>query len=230
MSQGLLITPSDLPLYGAASDFLAQFAVQTLVVKITTAGALGTMAWAWKQLGDIDYSDPITSTTTTPNVISLPDPGYAALTFAAGSYVLDSTYTIDPSGTVTRAGGAINTVTATRSDIVTSMCEVVTSQAVTWMQPRAKPPIISVGTGCKSWLADIVIYRLKSRVGMSPGTIGSGDENLRLRAEDAEKNLRAIGRSDNRPPDLVDSSTNNLGPGIPLMPRSLTRRGFGEFT
>jgi hypothetical protein len=102
----------------------------------------------------------------------------------------------------------------------------VTSDAVTWMQPRVVPPVVSVGAQIVGWLADLAIFRLKSRSGMTPPGAGSGDDNLRANAEAAEKNLRMIGASEDRPPDLVDSSQGDIGAGFSALPQGDSLRGW----
>jgi hypothetical protein len=62
------------------------------------------------------------------------------------------------------------------------------------------------------------MYRLRSRQGMTPPEAGAGDDNVRLRAKDAEKQLMAIGASSDRPPDIVDSSQGDTGAGFNAYP------------
>lgn len=231
MAQLPLITEADLVEQGASSDFLAQFRVRPIEVKCTTSGALGVATFAWRPYGATEWSADELSDAAAPWAWSVPEPAWAVVTFAAATYTSGNQWSIAASGVVTPAGGSPSTVTATRVRIVATTIDAVTSDAVTWMaNNRVKPPVLSLGAGQRGWLAAIAIYRLKSRQGMTPSQAGQGDENLRARAIDAEENLKAIGRSDGRPPDLVDSSTNNLGTGIPLMPRSLSPRGFGNFS
>jgi hypothetical protein len=60
---------------------------------------------------------------------------------------------------------------------------------------------------------------------MTPSTAGTGDENLRLLADDAERNFKRSGASAMRDPGVVDSSANNTGTGL-VMPVSDPLRGF----
>jgi hypothetical protein len=215
--QAPLIITADLPRYGASSDFLSQFNLRPLVVQIVAGGDLGAMTWQWQRQGDSAWSELIYSEANAgqPWAYSPADPAFATFTFAPGTYVADATYTVSSTGVVTTSSFA--GLTAARFDVREVACVEVTSLAVTWMQPRVVAPVISVGEQVKGWLADLVIYRLRSRQGMTPEGAGGGDDNVRLRAKDAERNLKAIGASQDRPPDLVDSSAGS-GAGFPVYP------------
>lgn len=226
MSQAPLITRRDLLNHGADSGFLAQFALRQIEVECVTAGALGVASFAWRFVGDSLWSAAEVSEAGSTWTWEAPDPSWASLTFAAHSYADGNAWTVSTSGTVTPQAGAPSTVTATRADIVAATIASGTSDAVTWMQPRVVPPVVSLGEGQKGWLAVICIYRLKSRQGMTPAQAGSGDENLRARALDAESNFRAIGASAQRPPDIVDSSDGGTGAGLSLLPLSDPLRGW----
>lgn len=227
MSQADLIQISDLLQYGASSDFLSQFQPRPLSVQIVAGGALGSMTWQWQSFGDPAYSAVIASENAPPWVYSLPDPGFGTLTFASGTYNANDVYTISTAGVVTGGtGGGIGMVSATRFDPRAIACTSATSKGVTWLQPRCVPPIISVGPQVKEWLACVAVYALRSRQGMTPPDAGAGDDNVRLRAVDAEKQLRAIGISEDRPPDIIDSSTSNTGAGFAAYPIGDSLRGF----
>lgn len=228
MPQDPLITREKLALYGAPSDFLAQFRARPLVVEIVTGGALGTMTFRWRLQDDDDaWSDEETSEAGSTWSTTLADPAFATLTFAAGTYVADKQYVVRSSGAVVAGSGALDALTATRIDIVASICDSTTKKAVTWLSStRVVPPIVSVDTEIEEWLAAVAIYALKSRQGSTPPGAGLGDENLRLRALDAEENLKAIGRSAQRPPGLVDSSSSGDGGGFTAYPESDDLRGW----
>lgn len=223
MDQALLITPAELPQYGASSDLLWQFRLAPVLVQVVTGGALGLMTWQWQRFGDASYSETFASETAGGSAwsSSLPDPAFATATFAPGTYNAGDVYTISSTGVVMGGTtGGVGLLTATRLDVVTQACTSATSRGVTWMQPRCVAPIISVGPGTKEWLTSVVIYSLRSREGMTPAGAGAGDDNVRARAVDAEKNLRAIGISQERPPDIVDSSSDGTGAGFTAMPIS----------
>jgi len=83
----------------------------TILITITTPGALGTALYSYT----VDGGAAVTGQTTTPNsgsnyVVTIPGTG-VTLTFAPGTYVNNSTYTITSTGSVTLGGGAISTVT-----------------------------------------------------------------------------------------------------------------------
>lgn len=223
MSQQNLITPFELSLYGASSEFLEHFRPRPIEISISTAGVLGTMRFCWRFVGEDTWSAPIpTDSDGEETDVALPDPSWCCLLFSAGTYVVDDVYTIASSGLVTPAG----LVNASRFDLRDVQCEAVTSKSVTWMLPRCVPPIISVGSQIKEWMANMVIYSLRSRSGMTPSGAGSGDDNVRALAESGEKNLKAIGISEDRPPDLVDSSSDAGGAGFNAYPIGDDLRGW----
>lgn len=227
MAQADLISLTDLLQYGASSDFLNQFQPRPLSIQIVAGGALGTMQWQWLSSENPTYSATLTSENVSPYTYTLPDPGFGTLTFSAGTYVLNDIYQVSSAGVVTGGtGGGVGLISAVRFDLRALTCTAVTSKGVTWMQPRVVPPVISVGPQIKQWLAAIAIYDLRSRQGMTPPEAGAGDDNVRLRALDGEKQLRLIGASNDRPPDIVDSSTGNTGAGFSAQPIGDSSRGW----
>lgn len=231
MSQAPLITPSDLLQNGATSDFLAQFQAQPLSILIIAGGPLGTMTWEWQQVGDTSFSSTIPSEVVAGGgswVFGLPDPTWAIATFAPGAYNTGDVYNVNSSGIVTGGtGGGIGLISATRFDLRLQVCDATTSKAVTWMLPRCTPPILSVGSQVKEWMSSVAIYALRSRQGITPSGAGAGDDNVRARAVDGEKNLKSIGVSQQRPPDIVDSSPGNAGAGFTVLPISGDLVGWG---
>jgi hypothetical protein len=231
MAQSPLITRRDILNHGASSDFLSQFLVRSIEVQVQTGGALGVMTVAWRFQGATTWSVVEGSVAGAEWIFEVPDPGFADVTFPAHTYTEGSTYTIDPAGNVIPQGSATVGPTAERSDVVGAVIDAVTSDVVTWTQPRVVAPIVSLGEGQKGWAAALAFYRLKSRQGMMPNQAGTGDENLRARALDAETNFKAIGASNNRPPDLIDSSAGGGTAGAGFqMPVSRSSRGFGDFS
>lgn len=219
-NQPRLIQVADLGRLGASSDFLAIFQPRPLLVQIVLGGVLGTMTWQWQLQGDSAWSGTINSEAITPWSSSPVDPAYAVLTFAAGTYVLGDTYVVSSTGVVTGGSGTgIGLLSATRFDPRADACDEVTSLGVTWMQPRVVPPVLSIGPQIAGWFFDLVKYRLRSRQGMTPAGAGAGDDNDRARAIDAEKNLKMIGASEDRPPDIVDSSQGDIGAGFNAYPQ-----------
>jgi hypothetical protein len=82
----------------------------TILITITTPGALGTAVYSYQ----VDGGSTVTSQATTPNsgsnyVVTIPGTG-VTLTFAPGTYVNSSTYTVNTLGAIALGGGAIATV------------------------------------------------------------------------------------------------------------------------
>jgi hypothetical protein len=226
-NQPQLIFPADLYRLGGSSDFLDQFRPRPLQVQIVAGGAIGTMTWQWQQVGDTAYSAVISSETPAPFAFPLSDPGYGVLTFATGTYVANDVYNISSSGVVTGGSGTgVGLLSATRFDVRQDACVEVVSIGVTWLQPRCVPPITQVGPQIQGWFADLVMYRLRSRQGLTPAGAGAGDDNVRMRADTAQKELQRIGGSEDRPPDIVDSSQGNLGLGFAAYPIGDPLRGW----
>jgi hypothetical protein len=227
--QAALITRRDLLNHGASSDFLERLKIRPIEVQISTGGSLGTMTVAWRPQGATGWSRAEQSEPGGTWTWDTPDPGYASATFPAAVYTAGHAWTIATDGSVTPQGAAPAGPTAVRNDVVAAIIAGVTSDFVTWAQPRCVPPIVSIGEGQKGWAAAIAVYRLKSREGMTPTQAGTGDENQRARALDAELNIKGIGASAMRPPDIVDSSPGGGGTGIPQFARSRSSRGFEDY-
>lgn len=208
-----LVTRAELPQFGVAPEFLEQFTVRPIQVQIVTAGALGTMTAKWRPLGETVYSETVASSSLGPWSWS-PAQSSAVIAFASGVYVASSIYTIDEAGTVTISGGGIATVTASRYDLVAKSITSQTQKAVDLMQPRITPPLTAWGSGIKNAVASMVLYDLKSAVGLASGSAAVGDDNIRLRYMDAVDYLQRIGRGDRKPPDVADSSSGGAGAGL----------------
>lgn len=83
----------------------------TILVTMTTGGALGTAIFSYQ----VDGGSTVTGQTTTPNsginfVFVVPGTG-VTLTFAPATYVLNSTYTVNTLGSIAVGGGGTSTVT-----------------------------------------------------------------------------------------------------------------------
>jgi hypothetical protein len=212
--------------FGGTSDFLDQFRARPLSILVVDGGALGVMTFQWKRQGEDNYSATIYSEAGASFSFVLPDPAHATLTFVDGAYLASSTYVIDSAGRVTLGIGAFDGLTATRFDLIADACLSATKKAATWMQPRVVSPVLSIGEDIKQWIADVAKYALRSRNGVTPPGAGAGDDNDRLRAVDAEKNLKLIGQSTDRPQDLIDSSGSLEGAGLPAYPTGGEIRGW----
>lgn len=86
---------------------------KSVLITITTAGAINTMAFTWK-VGTGATSAPVVTSGGGTYTFLVPGT-FTTLSFAPGTYVLSSTYTIATDGTITRGGSAINTVTQASS-------------------------------------------------------------------------------------------------------------------
>jgi hypothetical protein len=221
MSQAPLLTPSDLLQNGGTSDFLAQFVPRPLLVQIQTGGPLGAMQFLWQQQIDGSYSAAVPSEAISPWSVDLPDPSFCSLSFAPGTYVPGDVYVVSSQGVVSGGSGSgVGLLSATRFDPRIIACARATSDIVTFTQPRVVAPIISIGPQIVGWGCSRAIWHLRCRQGVTPPGAGGGDDQQRLNAEEAEKQLRAIGVSQTRPPDIVDSSPGNAGSGFTAQPIS----------
>lgn len=213
MAHTALITRAEAPRYGIPADFLAQFDVRPIQVLVETAGALGTATFSWRRLGDSDYSAEVTSSPASTWEWS-PAGSFAVLTFAPGTYVVDSTYTIDEDGTVTRSGSAINTVTATRFDVVEDKIAEVTDEATDDMQPRYMLPLLEWGAAVKGHAAAWLKYLLKDYLGFAPAGQNPGDQQIADAWMAAREYFRRQGSGQKKSPDIVDSSSTGTGAGL----------------
>lgn len=220
-----LLTRAELPQYGLDEEFLAQFDVRPIQLTAETAGALGTAAFKWRLLGDEEWSPPRTSSPRAPWEWS-PPRSFCALAFAAGTYTTTAIYTIDEDGTVTRSGAGPDTITASRWDPVATARASVTDRATSAMQPRYVLPLLAWGDGVKRAAADWLKYELKSDVGMAPALGAVGDENIRLRYEDAVKYFKALGAGPDKSRDITDSSASGRGGGLMVKIASDEKAGF----
>jgi len=226
MAHADLITRAELLAFGLDSDFLGQFDVVPIEVKISTAGALGTMEIEWRNAGETDWSPAVRSSVRAPWVYSPKPRSYAILTFAAGTYVASSIYTVDEAGTVTRSGGAIDTVTAERFDIVERAIDTVTARVVGKMQPRKETPITAWGADVKQAAFAWVRYLLKDAVGFAPSPASIGDMQIVEEKDNAIRFIDRIGSGAESPPDLVDSSAAGTGNGLKVRVSSDSLRGW----
>jgi hypothetical protein len=226
-NQPQFLVPADLLRYGMSSDFLAQFQLRPLTVQIVAGGGLGAMSWQWQQAGDSAFSALFPSEAAPPWAWSLTDPGFGILTFATGTYNANDVYNVSTAGVVTGgSGGGIGLISASRFDVRQDACIWAISTAITWMTPRVVAPVLSVGPQIFGWIADLAIFKLRSRQGLAPPGAAVADDQVRLNYEIAEKNLKLIGESQDRPPDLVDSSQGNAGAGFAAYPIGDTLRGW----
>lgn len=232
MSQAPLFTFTDMLAHGASTDLLDGYRVKPIEVTVETGGALGEMTVKWRPVGQSDWSAADPSDPGTTWVWAPRDPAFAVLTFSTATYTAGDSWTVTAAGTVVPQGSAPATLAVTRTNVVDSVIAGVTSDIVTWCQPNAVPPVISIGEGMKSWASTIAIWRLKLRSGVTPSEAGSGDAMLMEEARRCEERFRAVGASANRPPDLIDSSSGGgtAGAGLPHLPRSRSSRGFGDFS
>jgi hypothetical protein len=215
-----LVTPAQLPRYGVPSAFLAQFLPRPFEVLITTGGALGTMAFAWRFVGDEAYSSPIASGAGSSWVYGIDD-AFASLTFAAGSYTVDAVYTVDVAGTVSPA----TLITADVYDLRDTACSSVTTEAMYLMRDAIRPPLTSWGDDARTHAGAMVYAILKRSRGATPEGAGAGDANIFLAEEMGRKFFREIGEN-GRPDSMTDTSTSSDGPLIPVYPVGDSLRGW----
>jgi hypothetical protein len=81
------------------------------------------------------------------------------------------------------------------------------------MAPAVVPPLIAWGDDIKQKAADLLMYELKSWLGLAPQEAAVGDENVIIRAQLAREYFDAIGDGKIDPPGLVDSSADGAAGG-----------------
>ena len=216
-----LVTRVEMPRYGVSTDFLGQFDVRPLEVKIETGGALGTAVMRWRKLGESVWSAALKSSPRAPWTWS-PARAGADITFAAGTYVLNSTYTIDEAGNVSTAGGGIDAVTAARFDEVELETQAVSDEATDLLQPRYVLPLVSWGATVKRHAAIWIRWRLKARLGMSPEKVAVGDDLVIAEGEASREYFRFQGMAQSKSAEIVDSSSgaDPIAPAIFELPIS----------
>jgi len=217
---GLLVTPALLSRYNVPSLFLGQFEPRPFSIQISTAGALGVMAFTWQWVGDTNWSAPIVSDAGSSWSYTLDDT-FADLTFAAHVYTLNAVYTIDRNGVVT--GGA--EVTAARFDLRQNACSAVTTEAMQLMRDAIHPPLQSWGDDATTHAAAWVYEVLKRGRGLAPVEAAPGDANVFTAADEAKKFFASIGEK-GKPDSMVDTSTTVDGPLIPVYPYGDHPRGW----
>lgn len=217
---GFLVTPAQLSRYHVPSAFLAQFAPLPFSILISQGGVLGTMQFQWQYPGDSAWSSPITSVAGTTWPYTLEDT-FSDLTFAARTYVLNETYTVDPAGVVTGAAG----LTAARFDLRATACSAATAEAMTLMRDAIRPPLTTWGDDAVMHAAAMVYGILKRSRGATPQGAGEGDANVFSAEEVARKFFSDIG-ANGRPDNMIDTSPTADGPLVPAYPSGDTLRGW----
>lgn len=205
MAHAYLVPIAELPRCGITSSLLDQFEPRPIEILITAAGPLGTMKLQWRLLGDADWSAEIASSPLASWVLTL-DEAFAILTFAAGTYVANSTYVVNELGVVTLGGGALAALTAERYDARETESQATTDLCLGWMKPAVVPPLVSWGADIRGQYAFVLRGRLKRRLGLSSQQASVADENIIATEEKAEAWFKAVGAGDVEPVDLVDSS------------------------
>lgn len=215
-----LVKATELSRYNVPSSFLAQFDPRPFAVLISTAGALGVMAFQWQWIGDTSWSEPIVSDAGASFLYTLDDT-FCDLTFATASYALNAEYTIDRNGVVTGGAGE---VTAARFDLRVNACSAATYEAMQLMRDAIRPPLTRWGDDATTHAAAIAYAILKRGRGSTPpGADGSGDTNVYSAEGRALEFFRDIGKN-GKPDSMVDTSTTIDGPLIPVYPKSPTQR------
>lgn len=218
---GLLVTPVQLSRYGVPSDFLSQFQPRPFTLQITAAGALGAMAFAWQYPGDPSLSVPMFSTAGATWQTTV-DGAFADLTFAAATYGLGDTYTVDTAGHVSGPSGNI---VASLWDQRQVMCSAVTTEAMSRMRDAIHPPLMAWGDDATRHAAAWVYALLKRSKGATPTGAGSGDENIFTDEKAAQDFFDTIG-AEGRPDSMTDTSATTDGPLFSAYPTGDTPRDW----
>lgn len=217
---GLLVQPSQLSRYNVPSSFLEQFAPRLFNIMISTAGALGAMAFQWQYPGDTSWSAPIFSDAGATWAFTLEDT-FTDLTFATHAYVLNAVYAVDRNGVVT--GGA--ELTAVRFDLRQNACTSVTREAMMLMRDAIHPPLLTWDDDATTHAAAWVYEILKRGRGLAPADAAPGDSNVLTAGDLARKYFALIGEK-GKPDSMTDTSTTVDGPLFPVYPSGSDPRGW----
>ncbi len=214
MAHAPLITRAELPRYGMAASFLAQFDVPVLEVQIAVGGSLGTMMARWRRRGEEGWTEPQASSSRSPWSWSPPET-FATLTFEAATYEEGAVYLVDEAGTVTGEDGATG-LTATRYDVVDDKIAAATGEAISYLGPRKELALQEWGAEIRAAVGKIVRYELKDLVGFAPNDANVADFQVKDAAREAREYLKAIGMGRISPYGMVDSSPTGTGNGMPV--------------
>jgi hypothetical protein len=220
-----LVDPAELAQYNVPSGFLAQFVPRGFEVQISTAGALGTMAFVWRRRGEDGWSNTpiISSPSSSPWSYALDDV-FANLTFAVGSFVASTVYVVDESGTVTSGDGHLS---VTRYDLRSNACEAVTREALLLMKNAVTPPLTAWTKDAKTHAANWVYAILKRGKGATANNAGAGDELIWEGEKLARGYFLHVGET-GRPDGWVDGSVSSDGPLFSAYPIGDDDRNWRE--
>lgn len=208
MAHAPLITRAELPRYGIADDFLSQFNVLPIRVRVAVGGVLGEMAVEWQNAGDEEWGGLRVSSSVSP--WSWSPTASAVVTFPAGTYPGEAEYLVSESGGVTASSGA-PTATAVRYDLVADAMAAATGEALMLMRPRKQPAILSWGAEIRRAVAMLVRYNLKDLVGFAPVEVNVADFQIKDAAVEARRLLERVGRGELDPWEMTDSSASGTG-------------------
>jgi len=222
----LIVTVEELPRFNVPADFLAQFEPVSFEIEIQTPGVLGTMTFAWRKLGEENWSQyykSISAATWTKTIGDV----FSSLTFAARAYpgyLTSDTFIVDENGTVTGTGTGL---TVSRYSLPLQTCQAVTSEVMNLLRNAVKPPMLTWGDDFRQHAADWVHAILRRGRGMSSTDTGMGDDNVLKAEEAAQKFFWRVGQG-GKPDNVTDSSPSADGPMIQAYPVSRCLRGWGD--
>lgn len=217
---GYLVTPAQLSRYNVPSAFLAQFAPRPFSILISLGGTLGTMQFQWQYPGDSAWSESFVSAAGATWPYTLDDT-FSDLTFAARTYALNESYTIDAAGTVTGAAG----LTVVRFDLRTTACSAATAEAMTLMRDAIRPPLTTWGDDAVTHAASMAYALLKRGRGATPNGAGDGDTNVFSAETVARAFFSDIG-ANGKPDSMIDTSPTTDGPLLAAYPSGDDLRGW----
>lgn len=111
------------------------------------------------------------------------------------------------------------------TDVLNAKRQAVTDEALGYMAPAVVPPLTAWGSDIKQKVADLLMYELKSWLGLAPQEAAVGDENIILRAQAARDWLKSVGLGQVTPQDVEDASQSG-GAGMYADIDSDCRRGW----
>ncbi len=113
-----------------------------------------------------------------------------------------------------------------QADTLYANCQVATDTIIGWFGDAIRTPITAWGSDVRARTAHVVIYLLKSVVGMASLEAAAGEDNIRARYLDAEEWARSVGKGEIVAQGMVDSGDADGAPLLAAYPFGDSPRGW----